>query len=112
MTRGGRCQLVIRSVDDGEGHSLITVSLLARWLREGVLGAASRHGYPGLQCRRAGYCPAGLRTNADCRSGADAITFIDVASAQRNPDAKADENGQAAASDLGAGVDQQEVRRS
>jgi hypothetical protein len=80
--------------------------VLAGWRREGVLVAASRFGSGGLQCRRASNCPAGLSAYADCRSRADAFSLIDVASTKRNPDAHSSENGEAAAPDIGAGVDQ------
>ena len=64
----------------------------------------------GMQCRRADHASAGGHVG-NLRSGisANAVTCRDAGTAKDHAITQGDE---AAASDLGAGVDQQEVRRS
>ena len=107
-----RYELVIslarKVLDNGLITAAWTLGDREYWLCEGAVGAAGRPGRRSLQCWRARYPAAGLIPNVERRSR-DAVTWC---SAEHRSDTKGNEDTQATASDLGAGLDQQEVRRS
>jgi len=93
------------------GFEQLNLSHREYWLCEGALGAAGRPGSGGLQCRRADYgAGAGrLVAHLKCRISTNPLTLRDAGAAKHYAVAQGDEDTQAAASDLGSGVDQQEV---
>ena len=100
-----------RPVDDGKGHRLITVGVQQYWLVKAfwMLPAAMA-----LVACSAGEPATAPQASVPTPTAAAAPTLSLCAgrSAQRHSYGEADEQAQTATPDLGAGLDQQEVRRS